>query len=340
MISTLDLFCGGGGSSLGASRAGATIVGAVDAWDIAADTFADNFPEAQVRNRRLHRRSNGRLFGDIKKLDLLLASPECTNHTCARGTLDWDESSRETALYVLNYARAFKPRWLVIENVIQMRNWDRYEGLLEALRVDYKVKAQVLDAANFGVPQSRRRLFILCDRERDPPDLSAYRAITSPTARDILDPQGTWKAGPLHKEGRSADTLARADRAIAELGKGVPFLIVYYSTDGGGGWQRLDRPLRTLTTLDRFGLVEWQGREATLRMLQVPELQRAMGFTKDYKLNQGSRRDRIKLLGNGVCPPVMEKIVAALTGIQAETRVEHQDTAISTEIKMPLAAVA
>ena len=340
MISTLDLFCGGGGSSLGASRAGATIVGAVDAWDIAADTFADNFPEAQVRNLRLHRRSNGKLFGEIKKLDLLLASPECTNHTCARGTLDWDESSRETALYVLNYARAFKPRWLVIENVIQMRNWDRYEGLLEALRMDYKVKAQVLDAANFGVPQSRRRLFILCDRERDPPDLSTYRAITNPTARDILDPQGTWKAGPLRKEGRSIDTLARADRAIAELGKGVPFLIVYYSTDGGGGWQRLDRPLRTLTTLDRFGLVEWQGREATLRMLQVPELQRAMGFTKDYKLNQGSRRDRIKLLGNGVCPPVMEKVVATLTGIRVEIPVEHQDTAVSTEIKMPLAAVA
>jgi site-specific DNA-cytosine methylase len=57
MISTLDLFCGGGGSSLGASQAGATIIGAVDAWDIAADTFADNFPDAQVRNLRLHRRS-------------------------------------------------------------------------------------------------------------------------------------------------------------------------------------------------------------------------------------------------------------------------------------------
>ena len=75
-------------------------------------------------------------------------------------------------------------------------------------------------------------------------------------------------------------------------------------------------------------------------MLQVPELQRAMGFTKDYKLNQGSRRDRIKLLGNGVCPPVMEKIVAALTGIRAETDAEHQDAVILSKIEIPLAAVA
>jgi DNA (cytosine-5)-methyltransferase 1 len=114
-------------------------------------------------------------------------------------------------------------------------------------------------------------------------------------------------------------TLARADRAIAELGEGVPFLVVYYSTDGAGGWQRLDRPIRTLTTLDRFGLVEWNDTEPTLRMLQVPELKRAMGFDAAYKLQHGTRRDQIKLLGNGVCPPVMRHIVAALTGVTLST---------------------
>jgi DNA (cytosine-5)-methyltransferase 1 len=106
--------------------------------------------------------------------------------------------------------------------------------------------------------------------------------------------------------------LNRAARGIGKLGEGKPFLLVYYSSDGGGGWQTLDRPLRTMTTLDRFGLIEWRGREPFLRMLQVPELQRAMGFPSSYKLLQGSRRDRIKLLGNGVCPPVMQAIVSAL----------------------------
>ena len=43
-------------------------------------------------------------------------------------------------------------------------------------------------------------------------------------------------------------------------------------TDGSGGWQPLDRPLRTLTTLDRFGLVTWDGNQPMLRMLQVDEL--------------------------------------------------------------------
>jgi DNA (cytosine-5)-methyltransferase 1 len=51
-----------------------------------------------------------------------------------------------------------------------------------------------------------------------------------------------------------------------------------------------------------------------LRMLQVPELREAMGFDAAFRLDCGSRRDKIKLLGNGVCPPVMRSIVEALTG--------------------------
>lgn len=288
----------------------------------------------------LSSRSGRRSGARIDEVQPLLASPECTTHMCARGTLDWDEASRETALYVLNYARAFEPRWLIIENVIQMRKWSRYEELLEALRQDYNVIPQVLDAADFGVPQTRRRLFLLCDRKREPPDLSGYRGDRGLMARDILDPLGTWPAGPLRREGRAADTLARADRAIAEVGEGVPFLIVYYSTDGGGGWQRLDRPIRTLTTLDRFGLVEWNDEGPTLRMLQVPELKRAMGFDTAYKLHRGSRRDRIKILGNGVCPPVMRHIVAALTGVTPNARVTPVTRDTSDLFRTPEAVIA
>ena len=99
---------------------------------------------------------------------------------------------------------------------------------------------------------------------------------------------------------------------MRELGKGEDFLVVYYGSDRAGGWQRLDRPLRTLTTLDRFGLIRWCGKTPTLRMLQVPELMRAMGL-KGFHLDHGTRRDKVKLLGNGVCAAVMEKVVRSLT---------------------------
>jgi DNA (cytosine-5)-methyltransferase 1 len=105
----------------------------------------------------------------------------------------------------------------------------------------------------------------------------------------------------------------RAERAIATLGKGRPFLIVYYGSDGAGGWQPLDRSLRNLTTLDRFGLVIWDGQEPMLRMVQADEMRRAMGFLKTYRFERGSRRDKIKMIGNGVCPPVMNAIIRSMT---------------------------
>lgn len=84
-----------------------------------------------------------------------------------------------------------------------------------------------------------------------------------------------------------------------------------------GGWQPLNRPLRTITTLDRFGLVTWAGDTEMLRMLQVPELARAMGFADDFKLDAAKqRRDKIRILGNGVAPPVMQAIVQTLTGLR------------------------
>ena len=139
------------------------------------------------------------------------------------------------------------------------------------------------------------------------------------TAASLLDPPGTWPAGLLYRPGRAAATLSRAEAAIEKLGRGQDFLVVYYGSDRAGGWQPLDRPLRTVTTLDRFGLVQWRDGEPTFRMLQVPEIKRAMGV-EEMILNQGTRRDRIKLLGNGVCAPVMAHVIASLVAPQGGLR--------------------
>lgn len=311
-LRTLDLFCGGGGSSLGAQAAGAEIVCGVDAWDIASRTYKANFPDAEAPNVTLDETSTPTDLGlDLGDIDLILASPECTNHTCAKGSAPRDENSKRTARYLLNFARALWPRWMVLENVIHMKSWDGYDPLVAELGdLGYNVHRQVLDSAWFGVPQTRRRLFLLCDRERMPDEVPLPHGAVK-TARDVLDPPGTWASRPLYQEGRAVNTIARAERAMKELGRGKDFLIVYYGSDHSGGWQSLEKPVRTLTTLDRFGLVTWDRDAPMLRMLQVPELKRAMGYTG--KLEYGCRRDRIMLLGNGVCPPVMTAVVSSLT---------------------------
>ena len=316
MIRTLDIFCGAGGSSAGARAAGSEIVAGIDRCPIATGTYAANFCDARVVTSRLEDVDLAAFKREIGQVDLLLASPECRNHTCARGAAPRDEASRATALMTVDYARAFRPRWLVLENVIHMRPWSRYGELKRSLReLGYKLEEQVLDASHFGVPQARRRLFLVGDREASPALTLAGNGDPGPTARSVLDEPGTWRTSPLFTPRRAKATLARAGRAFEALGDRASFLVVYYGSDGSGGWQRLDRPLRTITTVDRFGLVEHDGDRWTLRMLQVPELRRAMGLGDDFDLPLGTRRDRVRLLGNGVCPPVMEAVVRSLVAV-------------------------
>ena len=306
------MFCGAGGSSAGARLAGASIARGIDSWNLAALTFKDNFSKATVETRELGPFS--RPASDMREgeIDLLLASPECTNHSPAKGAKPRSEKSRRTSNYVFNFAKKLRPRWIVLENVVQLRGWHGYDQLLSGLRnLGYKVQPQILDAVDFGVPQTRRRLFVVCDRDREPPIVrGGGRKIR--TAAEAIHLDGRWPSNPLYCRTRALPTLERAARGIKALGKGNPFLIVYYGSDGAGGWQTLDRPFRTVTTLDRFGLVTWDGTEPMLRMLQVDELRRAMGFPAGHRLQHGTRRDRIMMLGNGVAPPVMKAVVEAL----------------------------
>jgi DNA (cytosine-5)-methyltransferase 1 len=291
------------------------MVGAVDMCPLATETYKANFPGAAVVTSRLEDVNIVNLKRRVGKIDILLASPECTNHTCAKGSAPRNEESRATAMHAVQYARAFKPRWLVLENVIYMRPWSRYDELKKDLeRLGYKLEEQILDASDFGVAQARRRLFLVGDLERSPNVVQQKRRGRKPTARGILDRPGTWQTQPLYSDHRARPTIERAERGFKALGKSESFLLVYYGSDGGGGWQPLDRPLRTITTVDRFALIEPSTKGPMMRMLQVPELKRAMGFEDSFDLCIGTRRQRIKLLGNGVCPPVMARVVSALIG--------------------------
>jgi len=316
-MKTLDIFCGGGGSSYGARNGGADIICGIDLSDIATSIYKDNFPKANVFTDRLENISPRKLHNTIGDVDLLLASPECTNHTCAKGSAPRSEKSRATAMQALRYAKEFKPRWLVLENVVHMRPWSRYGELTESLSdMGYNVKEFVFDASEFGVAQKRRRLFIVCDLEDEVPDIKPPKRTTKKVARDILDKPGAWETSLLYSPKRAKPTIERAERGFSELGKKASFLLVYYGMDGCGGWQRLDKPLRTITTVDRFALIAHGDEGPEMRMLQVSELKRAMGFKSDFKMEQGTRREKIKLLGNGVCPPVMEAVVRQLSDSQ------------------------
>ena len=316
MIRVFDLFCGAGGSSHGAVMAGATPVAALDMWNLAISTYQLNFADAIPYHMHASSLSARRVLSDVGKIDLLLASPECTSHSVAKGNRPRCEASRATAFEVIRFAKILQPRWVVVENVPQMTRWHRFAEWHEQLRkLGYKTDLGILDAQFHGTPQSRRRLFIVGDREIEP-SLPPPGRRTAKHVTSILgcgEPRThPWRFSPLDRPGRAEATIARAQRAIDSLGKDAEFIIVYYGTDGAGGFQTLNRPLRTVTTLDRFAYVRPNRHGHEMRMLQPTELAAAMGLPASCKWPRTTRRQRIRLIGNAVCPRVMRDVVKTL----------------------------
>jgi len=277
-VRTLDLFHGAGGSSLGAQAAGARIVAGIDLWSIASDCYRRNFPRARTFNADIEDISPEELHRQIGNVDLIIGSPECTNHTCAKGGAERSEESRLTAFEVARFAAEFMPELIVLENVVHMQSWDAYPQLINDFqKLGYQIKVEKLNAMDFGVPQSRRRLFLICSLSGmpDPIVLPGSEVVS---AGSIIDPNGRYSFTPLLSPGRALPTIERAKRAMAEIGEEEHFLIVYYGTDQSGGWQSVDRPLRTITTLDRFAYVRPSPDGHMMRMLQPEELKLAMGF--------------------------------------------------------------
>lgn len=235
-IRCLDLFCGAGGSSAGAAAAGVSIAGGIDVWERAVQTFRLNFPQAQTWASRLEELDPRKVAAVLGRIDLVLASPECTNHTFAKGNRrkgDGPERSRQTAFQVPRFVAALRPRWFVVENVVSMRRWDAYQSWREDLaELGYQVSEEVLDAQEFGVAHSRRRLFVLGDSTRCPNGPIQGRRRQVNLAEVLASGPNNGEIGyavtPIRgARRRSRDTLNRIERDIRKPS----------ATGAAGEWQ-------------------------------------------------------------------------------------------------------
>lgn len=293
----IDLFAGAGGTSTGATWAGVRVLAAVNHWPRAVETHIAAHPGT------VHHCEDAAVLDPttLPAHDLLLASPSCTGHTRARGKEQpHHDAARATAWCVIRVAEAQRPRVVIVENVPEMLCWTLYRAWRMALTdLGYRVSEQVIDAADAGVPQHRRRLFVVASRTRRPIVVPQPAAQHVP-ARACID----LGAGPW----TPVATWCERTRARIALGReehGSDFLVPYYGNERGG--RSLDRPIGTLTTVDRYALV----RGDVGRMLTVAEMLRLSSFPEGYPLC-GTRRERTKLVGNAVPPRLAQHVVASV----------------------------
>ena len=203
-ITVTDLFCGAGGSSIGAEAAGARLVMAANHWRLAIETHNSNFPDAdhdcadvsQVDPRR------------YPSTDILIASPECTNHSSAKTnkhrTTIWDptvdpseERSRATMWDVPRFAEYHRYALVVVENVVEARNWAPFPAWLAAMdSLGYAHRAVYLNSmVAHPTPQSRDRMYVVFWRRGNTaPDLDIRPvAWCASCERDVAGIQ-SWKS--------------------------------------------------------------------------------------------------------------------------------------------------
>lgn len=291
-MKAVDLFAGLGGFTQGAAQAGVDVIWAANHCPGAVRCHSGNHPEAVHVCQDLQQAD----WTQVPAFDLLLASPCCQGHSKARGKeRAFHDASRSTAWAVVSCCEFHRPPAFVVENVVDFQDWGLFPAWRMAMEsLGYRLSFSVLDAADLGVPQNRVRLFITGSLA-DPIEVG-QPAEAHESFRDYVD----WDVPATSLLADKADATQRR-AAKAREAHGDLFLMSYY---GRGGGRSLDRPLGTVTTVDRWALVDGE----RIRMLQPAELRRAMGFPADYQIH-GTKRDQVRLLGNAVCPPVAEYVI-------------------------------
>jgi DNA (cytosine-5)-methyltransferase 1 len=212
------------------------------------------------------------------------------------------DASRATAWCVVSSCEALRPAAFIVENVPEFLDWSLYPAWRSALEIlGYHLTAQVLDAADYGVPQHRRRVFVIGHRGQ-PIAVESASQPHVPVA-DFIDWGDRYAWSLIDRPGRSPATLRRI--AAGRAAHGSRFVAPYYGSGSGLSGRSVDRPIGTITTLDRWAVIDGE----RMRMLQPAELSTIMGFPADYQL-AGNRRERIQLIGNAVCPPVGSAVIS------------------------------
>lgn len=169
----LDLFCGAGGLAEGFRQAGYRILGGVDYFPAAIETFEANIPGAIGVLADLREPDLDDLEKRFKGVDVIVGGPSCQGFSTSGGlskSAGRDQSDPRNRLFI-NYTdivERLKPSWIVFENVPGLLLYENGKVALEIVRafreIGYELVPMILLAADFGVPQLRRRLVFVGNR--------------------------------------------------------------------------------------------------------------------------------------------------------------------------------
>lgn len=318
----VDLFSGCGGLTQGLKRAGFRVIGAIDNDPLSVETYRANHPEvfvfeADIREvsvvsfrKRLGLRKGG--------LDLLAGCPPCQGFSTLRtlnGTVGVEDPRNDLLFEFQRFVEELRPKAVMMENVPGLARDRRFERFLSRLeQLGYRGDHRVLNAADYGVPQRRRRLIYLAGFGKRIPFAPA-----SPKRKTVGD-----TIGSLPRAGGSGDPVhdipERRSSKVFELIKRIP----------RNGGSRSDLPASEQLSCHRkcdgfydiYGRMAWGDVAPTItsgcfnpskgrflhpeenRAITMREAALLQGFPRRYKFPTTNNKTALALMiGNALPPP-------------------------------------
>ena len=352
----IDFFCGAGGFSEGFRQQGFEIVAGIDVWKPAIDTFNYNFGlKCKARNALAFETSIHRIEA-LPDTDVIIGSPPCVSFSSSNksGKADKSLGLKLTKIFLRVIAvKKHKPNSMLkawfMENVINstshlrkqysfkqlgLKKWALMQGLNpHAIAITLEGNRSVINSADYGVPQSRPRVFtgeiirkgkyVIPERTHRPPheDSTLPTHIPLEHVRQYLPKPNSKKSkktvsDPLYpniriKQAELIDQFYDTGLYACDW-KGSRFLKTNHPYMGPMSFpEREDRPSRTVTATkignsreaiifrsERARKADGKYRTATIR-----EAATLMGFPITFQF-LGSEGNKWRLVGNAVCPPV------------------------------------
>jgi len=175
-MKVLDIFSGSGGFSLGFKLAGYNIIGAIEEDKWAAETFQFNMKDANVLIGDIQKFSDDYLLQQFKdnKPDIILGGPPCQGFSiCNKDSGNFQDIRNSLFQEFLRLGRIFSPDYLIMENVPNLVNsrTKSKDSILKIIveeleNLRYHVNWKILEATEYGIPQIRRRLFIIASKHQ------------------------------------------------------------------------------------------------------------------------------------------------------------------------------
>ena len=312
-LNFIDLFAGAGGLSLGFVQAGFTPLASVEINEFAVETYKYNFINKRGFSEFVESRdiTDANVKNDLynavntRKVDVIIGGFPCQGFSNSGNRIIADPRN-SLYLHMLEIVNHLKPKFVVMENVVGLRTM--MDGKIESKIISdyenagYKVNVTVLNAADYGVPQTRQRVIFICNRIGKT-NYHPEPFVKKENYRTIKDAISDLMDLPDDKSINHVRT--KHSKEMSERLNNVPEGKSLYD-NYSDSWKKSPWEKPSCTIKENHGAVNIHPRRP--RVITAREMARLQSFPDNF-IFQGAKKWQLVQLGNAV-PPSLAKAIA------------------------------